>query len=152
MGEAMKFSNLFKRPSVAEQASEAARQRREKAAAVAPGASPTMAQRSPLAPNDLVLSRSGVAWKTSIPTSIRPHELCAQYPRIANRLALCWNDALLTERVFDDLLLDRRGKRKGFPGEVASELLHLRVFYAKHHKSALRNGLWDSSSIAVSDR
>ena len=148
----MKFSNLFKKPSVAEQASEAARLRREKSAAASPGASPTMAHRTPPTPNDLVLSRPAQAWKTSIPANIRPHELCAQYPRIANRLALCWNDPTLTERVFDDLLLDRRGKRKGFPSPVASELLHLRVFYARHHKSALRNGLWDASTIAVSDR
>ena len=45
-----------------------------------------------------------------------------QYPRIANRLALVWPDAVLAKRVLDDVVADRRGGRRGFPREVADEL------------------------------
>jgi hypothetical protein len=46
---------------------------------------------------------------------------------VANRLALCWGDPVLTERLFRDLLNPRRGMhlRKGFPPLVQRELLTL---------------------------
>lgn len=60
-----------------------------------------------------------------MPAAIRPVELCLQYPRIANRLALAWLDTVLAKRVLEDVLADRRGGRRGFPEEVADELSRL---------------------------
>ena len=62
---------------------------------------------------------------------MRPLELCNVYPRIANRLARCWGDVAQTHEVFNDLLVDRRGGRKGFPSPIASELLRLQAFHER---------------------
>ena len=59
----------------------------------------------------------------------RPLELCNAYPRVANRIAQCWDDLAVTEAVLDDLLVDHRGGRKGFPAQIAVELLRLQSFH-----------------------
>ena len=51
--------------------------------------------------------------------------LLERYPHVANRLALCWADKALANRLFEDLLVDKRGGRKGFPSTVRAELLQL---------------------------
>ncbi len=52
------------------------------------------------------------------------------FPRIANVLALSWNDAAGLSAYMDSLLVDRRGGRRGFPAEVNRELLLLLDFIA----------------------
>jgi hypothetical protein len=148
----MKFRDLFGKRSAAEKAAEEARLRRNHASFAKAPAAAGPAQRTPHRAHDLELSRQTQKWLVALPNTIAPTELCARYPRIANRLALCWEDATLTEQVFEDLLLDRRGGRSGFPSAVASELLRLRLFHAKHRKGDVRSPLWSSDSIAVSDR
>jgi hypothetical protein len=81
--------------------------------------------RSPGNTRDKSLSTLAQAWRERLPAALRPSALCEHYPRIANRLALCWDDATLTRKVFEDLLADRRGNRRGYPAEVRRELLTL---------------------------
>lgn len=83
--------------------------------------------RSPPNPRDRALSSLAQAWRDRLPPDRRPLQLCERYPRVANRLALCWGDPVLTEMLFKDLLNDRRGMRlrKGFPPPVLGELLTL---------------------------
>ena len=90
-------------------------------------------------------------WLDSLPSALQPASLCCHYPAVANRIALCWSDPALMERVFDDLLLDRRGRRRGFPSEVASDLLRLHLF---HERSLRGEGQspWDLQALATSDR
>ena len=76
--------------------------------------------------NDEPLSDLARRWVDTLPTRLRPAALCARYARIANRLALCWPDARLTQQLFESLLVDRRGGRKGFPAPVRAELFALR--------------------------
>jgi hypothetical protein len=83
-------------------------------------------QRSAPNPRDLSLSSLAQSWSAKLPAAQRPHELCNAYPRIANRLALCWGDPVLTANVFRELMTDRRRGRKGFPPAVRQELLALR--------------------------
>lgn len=85
------------------------------------------------APNarDQTLTSLAASWLYSLPGDVRPTALCDRYPRIANRLALCWADPVLTARILDDLLNDKRGGRKGFPGDVAKELSCLAVSLGK---------------------
>jgi hypothetical protein len=54
-----------------------------------------------------------------------------RYPRVANRLALCWSDKVLTRRLFEELLTDQRGGRRGFPPPVRDELLRLRLAHSQ---------------------
>lgn len=108
--------------------------------------------RSPQREQDQVLSDQVLGWLQLLPQPVRPSELCARYPRVANRIALCWSDPLLTEQVFDALLLSQRGKRKGFPPRVAAEMLRLRAFHARHKGVQKGVRMWDRSEMAVSDR
>jgi hypothetical protein len=92
---------------------------------------------------DQVLLASTYAWLKTLPYDVRPVELCSRYPRVGNRLALCWRDGAQTERLFDELLLDRRGTRKGFPPPVAEELLRLRRFHGYQRGAEDQSTDWD---------
>lgn len=108
--------------------------------------------RAPPREVDLVLSSVAEAWLMALPRSLRPAALCSSYPRVANRLALCWNDAALTDRLLDDLLIGRRERRKGFPGPVAEELLRLRRFHDHHRYVQVQESVWEFRTLAPSDR
>jgi hypothetical protein len=97
---------------------------------------------------DHVLSALTYAWLKTLPYAVRPVDLCLRYPRLGNRLALCWSDRSQTERLFDELLLDRRGKRKGFPPSVAEELVDLRRFNDCHRGVQDQPTDWDFRSPA----
>lgn len=77
------------------------------------------------------LSPAAHAWVRSLPVSMRPLELCNVYPRIANRIAAAWDDVALTHDVFNDLLTDQRGGRKGFASPIAAELLRLQALHER---------------------
>lgn len=77
-------------------------------------------------PRDMTLSALASAWRDAMPAGITPDALCTLYPRIANRLALCWKDADLSATLLDQLLGDSRGGRRGFPTLVRRELVSLR--------------------------
>ncbi len=84
-----------------------------------------LAMRRPPAPFDRELTRLGVRWMLSIPRRHRPRELAARFPHVVNRMALLWGKRDLVSRYFDDLMVDRRGNRQGFPREVTQEILAL---------------------------
>ncbi len=94
------------------------------------------------------------AWLESLPPAVVPREMARAYPRLVNRLALCWRDAALADMLLDELLVDRRGGRRGFPPAVAAELLRLREWQAMRSDAAPadRGARWDSRSMATSDR
>ena len=69
-----------------------------------------------------------VRWAARLPEPVRPYALMQQYPRVADRLAAAAaSPASLTE-CLADLLIDRRGGRRGFPGAAAQDLLRLRAY------------------------
>lgn len=75
---------------------------------------------------DQTLSAVTLVWLETLPAEHYPRSLSLAYPRAANRIALCWPDWELTEILLDELLVDRRGGRQGFPQPVQKELLDLR--------------------------
>lgn len=97
------------------------------------------ALRSPPSQSDLRLSEAAVGWCAALPPAERPQALCERYPRIANRLALVWPDAELTDRYFDGLIIDRRGGRQGFPPDVMADLIRLRALRARAQAPAARS-------------
>jgi hypothetical protein len=104
-------------------------------------------------PYDQALSQLAMTWCDSLPQRHRPTQLCALFPRVANRLALCWNDASLVSRVLDDLVLDRRRNRAGFPPEVSQELIRLRLLRpSRHGDNSGFAPMWDASGMASCDR
>jgi hypothetical protein len=88
--------------------------------------------RRPSAETDRSISIDTELWLLRLPPKLRPMALADQFPRVANRLARDWSDAFLREFCFEDLLVDRRGGRRGFPPEVKDELLRLQRFSVRH--------------------
>jgi hypothetical protein len=68
-------------------------------------------------------------WIARLPKEVRPLKLLREYPRIANHLALCWPDRKAFRHYLYDLLVDKRGGRKGFPQPVLKDLLTLREWF-----------------------
>lgn len=90
-------------------------------------------QRRPTQPSDRALSGQTIQWLLELPAAMRPKTLVDRFPRIANRLADSWPQRAEFRTLLEDLLVDRRGRRRGFPPEVAAELEALREFVAAQH-------------------
>jgi len=73
------------------------------------------------------------AWASTLPIEIQPRTLMYLFPRIANLMAAMWQDPNSLRGYVDDLLVDRRGSRQGFPLEVLHELFKLRAHYDELH-------------------
>ena len=103
----------------------------EEAKQILDGAPPAQAQpdwpslRRPVPPDTMMLNATAMRWLASLPAEARPLELCRCYPRIGNQLAALWShpDGILA--YLEDLLIDKRGDRRGFPGGIALELSRL---------------------------
>lgn len=93
-------------------------------------------RRKPLTEMERRLTRGATQWLLGLPQEIRPVELLRRYPRIANKLAEGWSDATVTNENLDELVLDRRGGRQGFPPPVAAELQRLREHWEQDHPPA----------------
>lgn len=65
-------------------------------------------------------------WMDMLPAEMRPYKLLSLHEDIVKRIVLLWNgdDAALLHYL-EGLLVDKRGGRKGFPVDVAAELLRL---------------------------
>ena len=73
------------------------------------------------------------AWASTLPVDIQPRALLYKFPRIANLIAVMWRDPNSLRRYVDDLLVDKRGNRNGFPVDVLRELFQLRAYYDQLH-------------------
>ena len=80
--------------------------------------------RSPELTNGAVRLLDSVAHKCAM------RESAAHFPRVLNRLAEVWNDPSRAELCFEELLLDSRHTRAGFPPAVLSEIMTLRLYNA----------------------
>jgi hypothetical protein len=79
------------------------------------------------------LNDAASTWISEMPEAVQPRQLALRYARLANRLCSVWTDPLKCEPLLDDLMMDRRGGRKGFPLQVANELATLRDYYYRLH-------------------
>ncbi|HEX4586106.1 MAG TPA: hypothetical protein VH183_14855 [Burkholderiaceae bacterium] len=86
-----------------------------------------IARRRPQPPEALVSDT--IKWLAGLPADVRPTSLPIQFVRIANALARVWGDPRRCLEYLDDLLIDRRGGRQGFPFEVALEIAGLKDYY-----------------------
>jgi hypothetical protein len=68
-------------------------------------------------------------WIARLPREVRPIALLRQFPRVANALATSWPEPEAFRSCLYDLLVDKRGNRKGFPEDVVAELLALRAHF-----------------------
>ena len=89
-----------------------------------------------------VLLPLAVRWCSELPDDVRPELLPAMFPAIVNRLALVWQDPTKARDLLDELLIDRRGSRSGFPAGVCTELLRLHVLISKTAFDATPQNMW----------
>lgn len=81
-------------------------------------------------------------WLRSFPDDRRPYHLAIRFARIANQLAAAWRDRNETMEVIKELLIDRRGGRKGFPPEVQAELVELFEYVCNNFAQRQPPDLW----------
>lgn len=86
-------------------------------------------KRSKAEPVNVPLPRT-LEWAFKLPRDVQPRELLRSFGRVANLLAANWSDAEATAACFNQLLVDTRGCRRGFPPEVVNELLALQTYHA----------------------
>lgn len=92
--------------------------------------------RQPPSPYDRVLQPASNNWLRTLPPQSCPSETAAQFPRIINRIARYWESPPMIETIFDELLVDRRRGRKGFPARIQAELRVLYAYYRSLHQGA----------------
>jgi hypothetical protein len=76
-----------------------------------------------------VIAAPAVRWLDELPERVRPNRTAARFPHIVNTLCARWPTPQLCLAYFDELVLDNRGDRKGFPPLIASELALLKDYY-----------------------
>jgi hypothetical protein len=101
--------------------------------------------RLPQSPQDLTLRQDALAWLEALPPAVRPMACAEHYPRIVNRLTRLWQAPLFVRDYLDDLVLDSRGERQGFPHGITDELLRLRDYYNATYPRTERTNVWDAA-------
>jgi len=91
---------------------------------------------------DNVLTTRAQALTSALPQPIRLKELL-NYPHVVNRLAELWGFPIQMRAYLEELLLDSRGTRHGFPLGVIAELTALRSYY-ETRVHPVRADVWSS--------
>lgn len=79
-----------------------------------------------------------------------PYALEDKYPRVFSKIMALWDKPEIDD-YFMDLIVDKRGGRQGFPQDVATEIVHLSLVHAAHHKSSQKTDVWDVASSSFVD-
>lgn len=74
-------------------------------------------------------SQFAIALISKLPGDLSLIHLFADHPRVLNKIALTWGDNRAFFALMDDLMIDKRGGRDGFPFSVALELSRLTDHY-----------------------
>ena len=70
-----------------------------------------------------------IRWLAALTVDMRPENLINDNPRIANKIALCWQDHSVCQKYLSELLMDpKRLNRKGFPFPILNEISNLQNF------------------------
>lgn len=77
-----------------------------------------------------------MSWVQGLPAKVRPAALAERFPRIVNRLARYWDSPRMITEIFDDLLVGKRLRRKGFPADSLAELRLLHDYHESLHPEA----------------
>lgn len=67
-----------------------------------------------------------------LPSDLSVVHLYADFPHVLNKIAMTWGDHESFYRLMDDLLIDKRGGRAGFPFASAIELSRLAEHYEQY--------------------
>ena len=89
---------------------------------------PGAGDRRPAEPEP-TLNAETARWLSALPVPVRPRQLCAAHVRVVNEIARRWRDPDGCLAYLNDVLVDKRGTRQGFPIEIALELARLKSYY-----------------------
>ena len=89
-----------------------------------------------------MLSPLATRWYAELPVEVRPEMLAALFPGIVNKLALAWPETAKARALLDDLVIDRRGGRSGFPSSVCTELLRLHALISQTVSNTAAQDIW----------
>lgn len=73
-------------------------------------------------PSDRALTGGALEWLLSLPPALRPEQLSQHFPRLVNALAAAWLHPPRARALLEDLLVDRRGDRRGLPRAMHEEV------------------------------
>ncbi len=77
-----------------------------------------------------------------LPSDLSLIHLYAEFPHVLDKVAMAWGDHLAFYALMDDLLIDKRGGRTGFPFKAAIELSRLAEHY-EQYVSKRPKSKWD---------
>jgi hypothetical protein len=80
--------------------------------------------RTPRPPRE-VLTAESTRLLSELPAEVSPHKTIKEFPHVINRIASTWGRAEEFRLALEDLLLDDRPEREGFPHSVVTELTRL---------------------------
>ena len=89
-----------------------------------------------------MLSPAATLWSAELPAEIRPEMLATQFPGIVNKLALAWPETTKARALLEELTIDRRGGRSGFPSSVFTELLRLHALVSQTASDTAPQDIW----------
>jgi uncharacterized protein len=77
-----------------------------------------------------------------------PHALEARFKRILDKIAELWGTPML-DAYFEDLLIDKRGGRQGFPSDVMRDIFFLNGLHEKlmRARQAQAEDIWSNEAI-----
>ena len=90
------------------------------------------------------LSETAIAVLATLPTSAKPILLSIDCPHVMNKIAELWTRPIQLDRYFEELTIDARGGRRGFPMGVATEISNLKEYYQTRVRP-LKKTSWDFS-------
>jgi uncharacterized protein len=94
-------------------------------------------------PEVVTLTERANKWLEKIPEEARPKLLQDQFPRIVNRISSMWNHPDELMEYLNELLMDTRGDRAGFPLPVAMEIATIKDYYEMNIHPESKAYLWD---------
>jgi hypothetical protein len=77
----------------------------------------------------------------SLPYALRMPVTRQRFPHVVNRIAADWEVPARLLRLMDELLIDQRGGREGFPFETVLELTSLREYFLNELHAGMRERL-----------
>lgn len=88
-------------------------------------------RRRPTRATDLALIIDAQRWLATLPDDAQVSNLAARFPRIVNNIVARLQHPQELADYMDDLLVDRRGNRTGFPMAVMTDLIRLNSHFLK---------------------
>jgi hypothetical protein len=88
-------------------------------------------RRRPPRPSDQTLIVDAERWLAALPDEAQSLALPTRFPRIVNNIVARLSDPHELADYMDDLLVDRRGNRTGFPMAVMTDLIRLNSHFLK---------------------